>query len=107
MKKNEKPHKRELNRATLKFAEQLSQVIIEKDRDLFVSVNMRNQEITGMGNVEITNFNGDLVADVWFTLYLGNGGDYRICCSETNPRTNTIVTDSELYATAEEIVGGI
>lgn len=107
MKKIEKQQNRELNRATLKFAEQLSQVILEKDSDLFVSVNMRNQETTGLGNVEITNFKGNLVAAIWFTLYLGNGGDYMINCSDTNPRINTIVTDSELYATAEEIVGGI
>ena len=97
--------KRDLNRASLEFASKVASAINDKGLDLLVQVSPRNQETTGLGNIEIVDFDGELKEALWFETNIGPGGAYRVTRFNDKEQGVCALADaSDFYALASEIL---
>ena len=97
--------KRDLNRAALEFARNVAAAINDKGRDPLVKVSPRNQETTGLGNIEIVDFDGELKEALWFETYIGPGGAYLVTRFNDKEQAVSALADaSDFYALASEIL---
>ena len=96
--------KHQLDLATFDFAAKLTQVIVERCAELRVSVNVMEQDTTGLGNIKIIDLDGEERCSVFFDFHAGHS-DYAISAPDAGVK-ETYADESDFYDVATRIIYG-